>query len=149
MLARCHLVLQKMERCQSGRLGRSRKPLWVSHPPWVRIPPSPLNVYNKRVAQLPVVGGRWTEGVKRFCVECSRYVAQGMPEGAAKRLAVFYVTCLFPSSPLKYSSASRGVPIIVLVYMARFGLSSRCFLSRFTKKSTCDFLTAAMIGASF
>ena len=30
------------EGCQSGRLGRSRKPLWPYGPPWVRIPPPPL-----------------------------------------------------------------------------------------------------------
>ena len=30
------------EGCQSGRLGRSRKPLWAFGPPWVRIPPPPL-----------------------------------------------------------------------------------------------------------
>ena len=33
-----------MEKNQSGRLGRSRKPLWALRPPWVRISPSPLEV---------------------------------------------------------------------------------------------------------
>ena len=34
-------TFSRAERCPSGRRGRSRKPLWPSRSPWVRIPPSP------------------------------------------------------------------------------------------------------------
>ena len=39
---------QQRERCQSGRMGRSRKPLWTLCPPWVRIPPSPPEEMDPR-----------------------------------------------------------------------------------------------------
>ncbi len=39
-------------------MGRSRKPLWVSYPPWVRIPPSPLAIFeNNKIVHFSTWGG--------------------------------------------------------------------------------------------
>jgi hypothetical protein len=45
----------KREVCQSGRLGRSRKPLWSLRPPWVRIPPSPQVGRSSKQRKLHII----------------------------------------------------------------------------------------------
>ena len=83
------VIIVATERCQSGRMGRSRKPLWSLSPPWVRIPPSPQVISSPKAAYAALTAGLNCTGGTTVKVQgiCDR--DRSVPAGRSRFLIAY------------------------------------------------------------